>query len=168
MASTISAGTTTSTALNMSGDTSGSLILQTNGTTALTISSAQAATFAGAVGVNGILTAPTAASGTNTTQVATTAFAYGTVSANINGYVKLPSGLICQWGSYVGSGATSYSATLPITFPTGTFFGIACNGAVPVNTTAFVGVNETGTTSTITLNPSNTSLIRINYMVWGY
>jgi len=48
MASTISAGTTTGTALNMSGDTSGSLVLQTNGTTtALTLDSSQNATFVG-------------------------------------------------------------------------------------------------------------------------
>ena len=48
MASTISAGTTTGTALNMSGDTSGTLALQTNGsTTALTLDSSQNATFVG-------------------------------------------------------------------------------------------------------------------------
>jgi hypothetical protein len=42
MASTISAGTTSGTALNMAGDTSGILQLQTNGTTtALTINTAQ-------------------------------------------------------------------------------------------------------------------------------
>ena len=48
MASIISAGTTSGTALNMSGDTSGNLALQTNnGTTALTLDSSQNATFAG-------------------------------------------------------------------------------------------------------------------------
>jgi len=48
MASTISAGTTAGTALNMSGDTSGSLVLQTNGsTTALTLDSSQNASFVG-------------------------------------------------------------------------------------------------------------------------
>lgn len=48
MASTISAGTTSSTALVATADTSGSLVLQTNnGTTALTLSTAQNATFAG-------------------------------------------------------------------------------------------------------------------------
>lgn len=47
MASIISAGTTSGTALNFTGDTSGSLILATNsGTTAVTISTAQVATFA--------------------------------------------------------------------------------------------------------------------------
>lgn len=47
MASIISAGTTSGTALNMSGDTSGTLVLQTSGATALTIDASQNATFAG-------------------------------------------------------------------------------------------------------------------------
>lgn len=48
MASTISAGTTSGTSLNLSGDTSGSLVLQTNGsTTALTLDASQNATFVG-------------------------------------------------------------------------------------------------------------------------
>ena len=47
MASTIAAGTTSGTALAMAGDTSGSLQLQTNGTTtAVTISTAQVVTLA--------------------------------------------------------------------------------------------------------------------------
>jgi len=46
--SSISAGTTSSTALVATADTSGALVLQTNnGTTALTLSTAQNATFAG-------------------------------------------------------------------------------------------------------------------------
>ena len=50
MASTISAGTTTTTALSYSADTSGVLQLQTNGTTtAVTIDTSQNATFAGKV-----------------------------------------------------------------------------------------------------------------------
>lgn len=50
MASIISAGTTSGTALNLSGDTSGSLVLATNsGTTALTLNTSQNATFAGSV-----------------------------------------------------------------------------------------------------------------------
>jgi len=48
MASSISAGTTSATALVHTADTTGSLVLQTNnGTTALTLSTAQVATFAG-------------------------------------------------------------------------------------------------------------------------
>jgi len=48
MASSISAGTTSATALVHTADTTGALVLQTNnGTTALTLSTAQNATFAG-------------------------------------------------------------------------------------------------------------------------
>lgn len=51
MASIISAGTTTSTALNMSADTSGALQLATNnGTTAVTIDTSQNSAFVGVVG----------------------------------------------------------------------------------------------------------------------
>jgi hypothetical protein len=50
MASIISAGTTSGTALNMTGDTSGQLQLQTNGTTtAVTIDTSQNTTFVGSV-----------------------------------------------------------------------------------------------------------------------
>jgi hypothetical protein len=52
MASTISAGTTSGTALNMAGDTSGILQLQTNGTTtALTINTAQGVQALNCIGV---------------------------------------------------------------------------------------------------------------------
>jgi len=50
MSSIISAGTSSATALNMSGDTSGQLVLATNnGTTAVTIDTTQKSTFAGQV-----------------------------------------------------------------------------------------------------------------------
>lgn len=55
--STISAGTTTGTALVNAGDTTGTLVFQTNGTTtALTLGTNQAATFAGAAAFAGAVT----------------------------------------------------------------------------------------------------------------
>jgi hypothetical protein len=63
-----------------------------------------------------LATAPTAQAGTNTTQLATTAFAYGALSASTNGYQKLPSGLIIQWGTIYFQNAT-VAFTYPITFP---------------------------------------------------
>jgi hypothetical protein len=136
--SIIAAGNTTTTALVQTADTTGNLVFTTGGanTVALTLSNTQAATFSNNVTItgtsthtgnasfgnatfSGILTALTANSGTNTTQVATTAFAYGTLSGGgINGatgYQKLPSGLIIQYGTNVGSSPTT--VTLPITFP---------------------------------------------------
>lgn len=66
--------------------------------------------------LTGTPTAPTAPNGTNTAQLATTAFAYGLVSKTASGYVKLPNGLIIQWGTGTGSGA-GVTATFPIVFP---------------------------------------------------
>lgn len=57
--SSISAGVTSGTALVNSGDTTGELVLKTNGsTTAVTLDTSQKATFAGDIAVNGSLTAP--------------------------------------------------------------------------------------------------------------
>ena len=65
MSSSISAGLTTGTAIAISGDTSGSLVLQTNGTTtAVTLDTSQNATFAGKVTSAGALTL--ASNGTTT------------------------------------------------------------------------------------------------------
>ena len=62
MASSISAGTTSSTALVATADTTGALVLQTNnGTTALTLSTAQNATFAGTVTTNTVTSASSTA-----------------------------------------------------------------------------------------------------------
>lgn len=66
----------------------------------------------------GTPTAPTAAAGTNTTQVATTAFSYGLLSALSNGYIKLSNGLILQWGSVSVPFGTTLVVTLPVAYPT--------------------------------------------------
>jgi hypothetical protein len=84
MASSISAGTTSSTALVATADTSGSLVLQTNnGTTALTLSTAQNAIFAG--------TLTTAAKGITAT--------------------SLPAGAILQVVSTTKTDTTSFTST---------------------------------------------------------
>lgn len=71
--------------------------------------------FATSPALAGTPTAPTAANGTNTTQVATTAFAYGTLVTGTNGYLILPNGMIIQWGAIgSSSGATT---SLPIAYP---------------------------------------------------
>ena len=82
MAATISANSAGGGGLVTSGDASGVLALQTAGVTALSIDAAQVVSFTNPVALTspaltGTPTAPTAASGTNTTQVATTAFALG-------------------------------------------------------------------------------------------
>ena len=74
----------------------------------------------------GTPTAPTAAVGTNTTQLATTAFvlansiqdAQFTQSLATNGYQKLPSGLIIQWGARSVAANSGQTFSFPIAFPT--------------------------------------------------
>jgi hypothetical protein len=71
----------------------------------------------------GTPTAPTATTGTNTTQLATVAYANaiagGTtvpvVSKSANGYMKLANGMIIQWGQ---TASTGYNVTFPIAFDT--------------------------------------------------
>lgn len=73
--------------------------------------------------LSGTPTAPTAAVGTNTTQIATTAFVLANSTQNAqfasslaaNGYQKLPSGLIIQWGSF--SYESAYGNVVAKTFP---------------------------------------------------
>jgi hypothetical protein len=96
MASIISAGTTSGTALNMAGDTSGVLELATNGsTTALTIDTSQNATFAGKVTSAGALTL--ASNGTTTALTIDTSQNVGigttapTTKLTVNSNTVLPS-----------------------------------------------------------------------------
>ena len=69
----------------------------------------------------GTPTAPTAATGTQTTQLATTSFANPAFNASGNGYVKLPSGIIFQWGTGNTSSSNPATVTFPIAFPNNCF-----------------------------------------------
>ena len=96
--------------------------------------------------LTGIPTAPTAPIGTNTTQLATTAFVLAnsiqadqsTQSLSANGWTKLPNGLILQWATATESTyATDYKA-FPIAFPN------ACLSAtlqLNSSTTGGLGIN---------------------------
>jgi microcystin-dependent protein len=157
MASIINAGTTTATALNMITDTTGAMAIQTSGTTAISISSSQVvaltnplavtsggtgvttSTGSGSVvlGTSPILTspdlrgtpiAPTATVGTNTTQIATTAF----VLAN-----GVPSGVILLWSGSVAS------------IPTGWLLCNGSSGTPDLRNRFIVGAGST-------YNPGNT------------
>jgi hypothetical protein len=71
----------------------------------------------------GVPAVPTASTGTNTTQVASTAFVKAVVnstsSLGVSGYSSLPSGLVIQWGfiSTTGS-ATAVTQSFPVSFST--------------------------------------------------
>jgi len=89
MASIISAGTTSGTSLNLSGDTSGVLQLASNGsTTALTISTAQVVTLANAL--------PIASGGTGATSA-------GTALSNLGGLSGSSSQLVKAWVNFDGT-----------------------------------------------------------------
>lgn len=65
------------------------------------------------------VTGTTQALGTSNTTIATTAFANPGTSIAANGYTKLPSGIIIQWGTF--DATTTYTTvSYPIAFPSGT------------------------------------------------
>ena len=100
--------------------------------------------------------APTAAVNTSTTQLATTAFANPASSLSANGYVKLPSGIIIQWGTMSGTGVhgTSYSFTFPLAFPT------ACQS---ISATVQQGVATTVTSTHLPITALSTTGATVQY-----
>lgn len=121
--------------------------------------------------------APTATVGTNTTQVATTAFTLAEIAANFtgsnqslatSGYQKLPGGLIVQWGNG-NSSAGSLSVTYPTAFPTAVFQTVAnCAGTANV-----VAVISTQTTSGVTMfthvgNTGSAAAVTVRWIAVGY
>jgi hypothetical protein len=99
--------------------------------------------------LTGVPTAPTAASGTSTTQLATTAFTNPAAVLAQDGYVKLASGLIIQWGiDNISSGAgttVGFVANGGIAFPTAAFIGV-CSAATSGATANVTSLNTTGIT----------------------
>lgn len=169
MATIINAGTTSTTGLNVTTDTSGALAIQTSGSNAISISTSQVVTlanallpasggtgitslgagvatflgtpssanlaaavtdetgtgslvFAGSPALTGVPTAPTAALNTNTTQIATTAFAVA------NG---IPSGCIVMWSGSIA------------TIPTGWYICDGTNSTPDLRNKFIVGAGST-------------------------
>ena len=126
--STITAGTTSGTALQQAGDTTGTLVFKTNdsgsgGTTALTLGTDQSATFAGGIVPSGS-TAPTngmylpAANtlgfSTNSTQVAKIDSS-GVLSFN-SGYGSVAAAYACRaWVNFNGTGTVAIRASGNVT-----------------------------------------------------
>jgi len=213
MASIINAGTTTSTALNITTDTTGAMVIQTSGANAISISSSQVVTLANALlpasggtgitslgtgvatflgtpssanllaavtdetgtgalvfgtaptissaNLTGTPVAPTAAVGTNTTQVATTAFvqAFG-----IPGEIKMwptasaPTGYLLCNGSSVST--TTYAALFAVigyTFGgSGASFTLPdYRGRMPIGVSGSYALAATGGAATTTLITAN-------------
>lgn len=117
----------------------------------------------------GTPTAPTAANGTNTTQLATTAFAHGEVSKAANGYQKLPSGLIIQWGTSATINANvNGTVTFPLAFPTACT-SVVCTPTVNnLNDVDSVKIISVTTTNFVAQNASDHTDTSIRWMAVGY
>jgi hypothetical protein len=112
----------------------------------------------------------------------------GTGALTPNGWGRLPNGLIIQWGNITRSGAptgigqtVSWSATLPIAFPSATFCAIATSGygGIPhvdvVNDPVEHNISVSGWTTTaieglalrIYGAPSESDWLNINWIAFG-
>lgn len=113
--------TTTDTFTNKTFDTAGTgNSFKINGTAITAVTGTGAAVLAVSPALTGTPTAPTAATNTSTTQIATTAFVCPASSIGpANGYATFANGLILQWGLATVSAGTLLTVTLPITFPSG-------------------------------------------------
>ena len=91
-----------------------------------------------------------------------------------NGYQKLPSGLILQWGNASTNGSGSASVTFPITFP-----GVVLSAfATATNSVAANAVANTGTITNSTMllygtngasgSPGSAGVINLNWLAIGY
>jgi hypothetical protein len=142
MASIISAGTTSGTALNMAGDTSGVLELATNGsTTAITIDASQRAAFvAGTAAAPAITTTGDTNTGIFFSAADTIDFAEGGVACG-----QFDSSANFKFNSGYGSVATAYG----------------CRAWVNFNGTGTVAIRASGNVSSITDN--GTGLYTVNF-----
>lgn len=127
-----------------------------NGTTATTQSAGDATTkVATTQFINNLVTSPialvngttavTQAIGDSTTDVATTAFANPAQLKTANGYVKLPGGVIIQWGNDTTTTNNPQTTTFPIAFPTACWaaFSIVNNATDGKRCSSLGGVSST-------------------------
>lgn len=143
--STISAGTTSGTALVSSGDTTGQLVFQTNGTTtALTLNTNQTATFAGAISAPSMTLSsgalPVSSGGTGSTSLTANNVLLG------NGTSALQAVAPGASGNILTSNGTTWQSTAPAA-TAGTITATA-SGTLPNGCT--VVVNSNGTVSAVT------------------
>jgi hypothetical protein len=81
------------------------------------------------------------------------AYANGTVSAATNGYVKLPNGLIMQWGEHTDADIAhgeDFSVSFPLTFPTALLQikGFPNDNAIDVTSNSMTSVQRIISSST--------------------
>lgn len=115
-------GTTSTTFVNLATNVTGTLPVANGGTGVTTSTGTGNVVLSASPTFTGTPLSTTAASATNTTQIATTAFAYGTLSNAQAGYMKLSNGMLMQWfqsGNITDfGGLTSTTVSYPLAFPT--------------------------------------------------
>jgi hypothetical protein len=93
-------------------------------------------------------------------------------SPGATGYLKLPNGLIIQWGPAISSGtsATNASATFPIAFPNACLWASACvQGSTAGNYTSQVtSYTKTGALMSCQLNGVYQNAINVYWIAIGY
>ncbi len=97
---------------------------------------------------------------------------FNAASLNGNGYQKLPSGLIIQWGSVLSSGAAAgnATATFPIAFPNSCLWagGVIAAAGAASNFTVQTGVPTASSLPMTTLSGSTiTTGLTVNYLAIG-
>jgi len=95
----------------------------------------------------------------DSTKVALEAFTGANVRLSINGYQKLPSGLIIQWGSTSSNGVGYSDFTYPIAFP---------NSVLTIIPTSFIGGGAARHTVTLDSNESNYHKARVSCWFGDY
>lgn len=97
----------------------------------------------------------------------------GAQSLAANGYIKLPGGLILQWGGVTSSPSADVTWSYPITFPNGVFrvVGTNANGAGSSNSVVSTGASSTSGTdvgSYVGNTGSRTSAAACQMIAIGY
>ena len=127
----------------------------------------------------GTPTAPTAGSGANTTQIATTEFVTAAVAGGSSGgfipstytgqdSLSAPNGLITKFGTVTIPSDSEVTVTFPAPFPNGFVFGVASfSSAFSVTVDAGIGVNSGSTTSMVVRNGAGGSQTA-SWMAIGY
>ncbi|WP_197711211.1 gp53-like domain-containing protein [Azospirillum brasilense] len=109
---------------------------------------------------------PAARSGIGTTPLTST-WAAGLSG---NGWVRLPIGLIVQWGTNSFTNTSAYQTqniTFPILFPTGLYAVVAGNGDIAAQPTALVGVAERSQSSFNCRCSITSGVFRIDWVAFG-
>lgn len=99
------------------------------------------------------------------------AIGVGKALLSANGYQKLPSGLIIQWGrgTIAGGGASSATVTFPIAFPTNSLAGLAVVSNHTTPTVYMDGAPISASQMMVRSNaPTGAGGIAFTYVVFGY